>query len=414
MSKLRKWEEIEEGFSRRSTDGWHLFGVVQLHSNGDQQGKANGVVFGAENIYFEPKGAFTGEVSIPMVKETGATHVILGHSERRHIFGESDELVAKKTKAALENGVDLVIELPYIYTVQNAYVFARTAVSLLNLMGISELVFGSETGNLEELRKYAELQVDVTRLKQLMHDGNSYPHSYGLLSSALYSNDILAVAYLKALKGTSITPICIRRTNDYHDVNLDVISSASAIRKAIKENKDISMATPILIKDPIFNEDLYPYLRRLLMTMDKEELSEFFLVSEGIENLLKVNAIKYDRYEDFMNASISRRYTRSRIQRVLIHIACHILKTDVNNLPELSYIRVLGFNQTGQNYLKQIKKTTSIITQFKNIPAPYKQIEWKTELLYSTLKKDPQAYIKRQLLRQKTSGKKPHPRKRYR
>ncbi len=67
--------------------------------------KANGIVFGAENIYFEPKGAFTGEVSIPMVKETGATHVILGHSERRHIFGESDELVAKKTKAALDAGL---------------------------------------------------------------------------------------------------------------------------------------------------------------------------------------------------------------------------------------------------------------------------------------------------------------------
>ena len=67
--------------------------------------KANGIIFGAENIYYEPKGAFTGEVSIPMIKETGATHVILGHSERRHIFLESDELVAKKTKAALDAGL---------------------------------------------------------------------------------------------------------------------------------------------------------------------------------------------------------------------------------------------------------------------------------------------------------------------
>ena len=67
--------------------------------------KKNGVVFGAQNVYFEPKGAFTGEVSIPMLAEIGVTHVILGHSERRHIFGESDEMIAKKTKAVLDAGM---------------------------------------------------------------------------------------------------------------------------------------------------------------------------------------------------------------------------------------------------------------------------------------------------------------------
>ena len=67
--------------------------------------KKFGVVFGAQNVYFEAKGAFTGEVSIPMLKEIGVTHVILGHSERRHIFGESDEMIAKKTKAVLDAGM---------------------------------------------------------------------------------------------------------------------------------------------------------------------------------------------------------------------------------------------------------------------------------------------------------------------
>ena len=65
----------------------------------------NPPIVGAQNVYFEPKGAFTGEVSIPMLKEAGATHVILGHSERRHILGESDELIAKKVKACLEAGL---------------------------------------------------------------------------------------------------------------------------------------------------------------------------------------------------------------------------------------------------------------------------------------------------------------------
>lgn len=67
--------------------------------------KKAGIVYGAQNVYYEPKGAFTGEISIPMLKEYGVTHIILGHSERRHIFGESDELIAKKTKAVLDSGI---------------------------------------------------------------------------------------------------------------------------------------------------------------------------------------------------------------------------------------------------------------------------------------------------------------------
>ena len=223
----------------------------------------------------------------------------------------------EKTKAALDHGVDLVIELPFIYTLQNAYVFGKKSVELLNRLHIDELVFGSETNNLEELQKYADLEVDVTRLKQLMHDGNSYPKSYGLLSGSLYPNDMLAVTYLKALKNIDITPLSIQRTNDYHGKQIDLICSATAIRKAVAENKDYSKATPIQIEEPLFNKDLYPYIRRLLFTMKKEELSKIFLVSEGIENLLYENAVKYDDYESFLSASISKRYTRSRIQRSL-------------------------------------------------------------------------------------------------
>ena len=300
----------------------------------------------------------------------------------------------EKTEAALKFGVDLVVELPYVFTVQNAYVFGDHAVRILNQLKCDHLVFGSETDNLEELQKYAQLEIDVTRLKQLMHDGNSYPKSYGLLSSFLYPNDILAVSYLKALAKIDIIPVSIQRTNDYHSQDMDIISSATAIRKALKEGKDVSEATPLSFEDPVYTSDLYPYLRRLLLTTDKKDLEKIFLVSEGIESLLKENAEKYADYEDFISHCISRRYTRSRIQRILLHIANQIKEEDVERLPEENYIRVLGFNQTGQKYLRSIKEDTKIITQFKNIPESYKKIEWKTSLLYSTLKKDPQAYLK--------------------
>lgn len=302
-----------------------------------------------------------------------------------------------KTKAALENGIDLVVELPYIYTTQNAYVFGSKAVDILNKLNTNYLVFGSETNNLEELKKYAQLEVDVTRLKQLMHNGNSYPKSYGLLSSSLYPNDMLAVTYLKALANTNIEPISIQRTNDYLSQDLDIISSATAIRKAVKDNLDISKTTPIKINDPIFNEDLYPYIRNILFTHSSEQLSKIFLVSEGIENLLKDNAIKYDNYEDFINNSVSRRYTKSRIQRILLQIANNITKNEVSALPDNNYIRVLGFNNKGQELLKSLKEDVNIVTQFKNIPEAYKDIEWRTSLTYSSLLKDGQTYIKQEL-----------------
>ena len=302
-----------------------------------------------------------------------------------------------KTETALKHGIDLVVELPYIYTLQNAYVYGRKAVEILNDLRIDTLVFGSETNNLEELKKYSELEVDVTRLKELLHDGNSYPKSYGLLSGSLYPNDILAIAYLKALKGRDIKPLSIQRTNDYLSSDIDVISSATAIRKALKEGKDVSLTCPIKIDEPVYNEDLYPYIRRLLLTSDRDDLKEIFMVSEGIENLLKDNAYRYSNYEDFIKASVSRRYTRSRIQRILMHIANQVKKRDVAALPDNDYIRVLGFNSKGQAYLKKLKDDLNIITQFKHLPDPYKDLEWKVNCLYATLFKDPEAYMKREL-----------------
>ena len=63
------------------------------------------VVVGAQNFYFEDSGAFTGEVSAPMLKEVGARAVIVGHSERREIFGETDGMVARKTSRAIGAGL---------------------------------------------------------------------------------------------------------------------------------------------------------------------------------------------------------------------------------------------------------------------------------------------------------------------
>ncbi|MBI4971336.1 MAG: triose-phosphate isomerase [Candidatus Omnitrophica bacterium] len=61
----------------------------------------SGIYLGAQNMHFEREGAFTGEISPVMIKDLGCRYVILGHSERRQYFGETDELINKKVKAAL-------------------------------------------------------------------------------------------------------------------------------------------------------------------------------------------------------------------------------------------------------------------------------------------------------------------------
>jgi len=60
---------------------------------------------GGQDMYWESEGAFTGEVSGAMLRSAGCTHVIVGHSERRQFFGETDESVARKTRAALDAGL---------------------------------------------------------------------------------------------------------------------------------------------------------------------------------------------------------------------------------------------------------------------------------------------------------------------
>jgi len=72
------------------------------HKNNSQ------VLFGAQNVYFEENGAFTGEVSPEMLRDLGVEYVIIGHSERRKYFGETDETVNKKIKKSLRAGLKVI------------------------------------------------------------------------------------------------------------------------------------------------------------------------------------------------------------------------------------------------------------------------------------------------------------------
>ena len=78
--------------------------LTSLHAVARMTGDS-AVIAGAQNMYFEDSGAFTGEVSAGMIIDLDADAVIVGHSERREIFGETDETVARKTAKAVESGL---------------------------------------------------------------------------------------------------------------------------------------------------------------------------------------------------------------------------------------------------------------------------------------------------------------------
>ncbi len=296
----------------------------------------------------------------------------------------------KRAEAAITHGVDCVIELPYFYATQSASFFAQGALACLKLAKIDTLVFGSESNNLEELEEMAFSCIHVDNLKEALTQGFSFPKAYGLLAKEMGPNDILGVSYLKALQGTSIKPYSIQRTVHYHDPCLyTTISSASAIRKAYFEGINVEPQTPmahVLAQEPCVSfRDFYPYLRLLLSTLSSNYLKSIFLFSEGIENHLKKQALLCPTFEEFIEKSTTRRYTSSRIKRCCLQLLNQVTKEEATNLPPLNTIRVLAFNEKGRNYLKKLRKEeVSVASKFSQIQKEFRDLEFRTTVLYSS------------------------------
>lgn len=317
-------------------------------------------------------------------------------------------IIDKWTRAsfAVQNGIDLVIELPYIYATQSANAFAHGAITLLKQAGITALSFGSECGNLENLKEIAETPVDPDHIRQSLDQGMSFPKAYSLLSTQMLPNDILAIAYLKEIQDTSIEPILIPRTSNYHGEELFSTCSAYAIRQGLLQKQDISQTTVMhetLQKEPLHYLSLYyPYFRTLLLTTPKEDLANRFLVSEGIENHLIRVAKQHDEFDAFLKDAVNWRYTKSRIQRTMLHIMNQDKKEEVHKLPPLDTLRILAFNEKGKEYLhEQRKKEIRFASRFAKVPSPYREMEYRSTLLYTSILEEQK---RQQLLTQEIAG----------
>ncbi|MBM7571719.1 nucleotidyltransferase [Aquibacillus albus] len=309
-----------------------------------------------------------------------------------------------RAKVAIKEGVDIVLELPFAYAVQNSDLFARGAILTLDAVGVSSLCFGSEHGEikgfLNAYHSYIDRQEDYKRvLKAGLETGLSFPeaskhayHHIGLTEGEVdlsKPNNILGFSYIKGIYETNPTlkALTIQRIkNDYHDQNIThEIASATSIRKELLEKGYLSdkaknalpPSTQLELeyyyqKASLWHywEHYFPLLQYRVQTMSEDELRAIQGVEEGLENRIKATANKATSFDEWMTRLKTKRYTWTRLQRTFVHILTNTKKATMETLlakNAVPYVRLLGMSKKGQSYLNQQKKHLDkpIITSLK-------------------------------------------------
>ncbi|MCI7619960.1 MAG: nucleotidyltransferase [Firmicutes bacterium] len=289
-------------------------------------------------------------------------------------------LLDKWTRAemAVRNGVNLVVEMPTLYACSNAGYFAEAGVEILEALGAEDICFGSESGNTEELIRIAR-EIESNRqnleekIKEGVKSGFSYPRARSQAIFRLFGedaasviespNNILAIEYIMRMKKAH--PIAVKRMGaGYHDSEADKsgIASATAVRKMLRERQDISPVVPEFSREIIEQNRgriadsnmLTPLIIQKVLQTSAEELNSIFGAEEGLGNILKSRVRYWKNYEDIIEDLKSKRYTRTRIERVLVHALLGIKREDM--LSASKYVRVLAFDEKGSRYLKRVKK----------------------------------------------------------
>lgn len=310
----------------------------------------------------------------------------------------------KKAEMALLNGIDLIIELPTIYSVSSAEGFSFGAMKIFKSLNIVDCVsFGTETEDYAALNNISSVVCEEPKqfkdfLSNELKKGVSFPKARENALMLFFdnneryanilngSNNILAIEYLKSLRKIKSTmqPIPVKREKVYYNDNaiVDEFASATAIRKLIKDNNfsEIRKVVPVDTYKILNREaelgnivlDLSCYEKQIihnLRRMSVDDIRNIPDVNEGLENSIK-NAANYtNNLLDFIELVKSKRYTQSRIQRILICSLLGITKKDSEMAKRtIPYIRILGFNERGKELISKIKEANPkipIITSVK-------------------------------------------------
>ena len=283
-----------------------------------------------------------------------------------------------KTDLALKAGIDLIVELPFPFSCASADIFAEGAVGILNYLGVTDLVFGSESDDIEGIKQLVETELynpDFNSLvKVYLRMGYNYPTALSKaledITGANYNlpNDILGISYVKAIYSNNykITPHTIKRTTDYHSKELKEISSATSIREALlnKELINIKESVPLFTYKKLEQEylpkldDYFLLLKYKIISID--DLTKYNLVDSGLATKLKKEILDSYSFDELITKVKSKNLTYSRLSRTLIYILCDYTKALANEFKTIKYVRLLGFSTKGKDYLNKVKKDIDI------------------------------------------------------
>ncbi len=303
-----------------------------------------------------------------------------------------------RTQMALDAGIDLIIELPFCFAVRSAYYFAKGALQLLDRAGVvTHLAFGSENGSLQELQAISKViaHEDSTfrgTLQYHLNRGLSFPAARSLaVENQLQEvfpdvrtvleqpNNILAIEYLKVLEqeALQITPFTVaRRGSGYNSTELSNFASASAIRLSLFKNEKrerIAESMPasslaLLEKEicfgraPISFDSLEQLILYKLRMTSREHLAEIYEITEGLENRIQKSAISSGTLEELRHAVKSKRYSLSRINRILLYSLLDLNAKQVQLYDDNGplYLHILGFSSKGRKILQEMKDKSKI------------------------------------------------------
>lgn len=294
-----------------------------------------------------------------------------------------------RTQMALANGVDIVIELPYVYSTAFSNDFARGAITLLDAVGCSSFAFGSEQGTITPFLNTFQV-IDQNRgqydaaIQRSMKTGTSYPQALFAAYTELQQtfpnnyidlsqpNNILGYHYIEAAQqlNSSMQPLTIQRIEAGYHEDVDTkkaIASATGIRKALQAQEQVTQFLPDTSAHFLADwqqthgqfmhwHALWPLLQFAILRHTPMQLTAYADVQEGLENALIKHAKTSESYSEFMNKLKSKRYTWTRLQRMITHIYTGITKEQLHAFEAPSYIRLLGMTTQGQKYLSSTKK----------------------------------------------------------
>ena len=338
----------------------------------------------------------------------------------------------EKTQVNLEYGVNLVAELPLYYSIQNAEIFSKMATRILDYLGMDIQVFGAEEENIEILQKVLDLQKSQDykdKLMGYMKKGNSYSTSQRLalkeyeLDGIVKSNNILALEYIREIEKSNlgIKPFIVKREiSEYNEEKVEKerkeFASASFLRNELEKileefcgDKNLKSKKLILeklekiqkfvpeksfeiilenlefkIKNGInfqkLKEEIFKIIKYKILTEKKEKIMEIYDINCEIYARIYRGAVISKNYREFLENTKSRNLSNRRVERIILNILLNI-KAEMMDF-EINYVRILGFDKKGQEYLKKIRENNNFEDiegkngfEKKNIFVNWKDIE---------------------------------------